>query len=250
MMPLLFALVSTQQSKQFRGSSALVNTCSRIWTTFTSCPHLTGSEQSTPFRNMSCESACLGAKRKSPRFRVCNKNQNLRARVCFRHPERTIAEHAVLLKRGSVNARRPSLRGRGLQPSLSEEFARSHGASMWWCLCSILQILVDQCNKGVRHTAALTLILGSLRLHAQVRCLPGESADCLPMAHPDLAIQLAIHFKGLPHTPCLNEAAAIPLTLSAVCFAVPTWRELMLEHVHRPENPIVTNQGPSVLRAT
>ena len=85
----------------------MVNDCSRTMTTFTSCPHVTESVQSTPSSNLSCShmlgSACMGARRKSgtwlgsdqkpvmcwsrlpnqptpqlscgggPRFRVCNK---------------------------------------------------------------------------------------------------------------------------------------------------------------------------------
>ena len=46
--------------------------------------------------------------------------------------------------------------------------------------------------------------------------------------HPDVAIQLAIHLEGVPFTPCLTEAAAMPLRLTAVGFDVPTWREIML----------------------
>ena len=73
------------------------------------------------------------------------------------HLERTIAEHAVLLERiplvpdvqsawlllvHCVQARATYLL-RSLQLSLSEKFARSHDASMWGCVCSILQLPVD-----------------------------------------------------------------------------------------------------------
>ena len=180
------------------------------------------------------------------------------------HLERTIAEHAVLLERipsdvqsawlllvHCAQARATNLL-RALQPSLSEEFARSHDAGMCGCSCSILQLPVDQCDEVVRHTASLPLVLGGLGLRSAERtrfaALWASWADCLPMVyarHPVVAIQLALHSEGLPHTPCLSEVAAIPL--SGVSLAVPTWRDSCWEHVHRPENPMITNQGPSVL---
>ena len=159
------------------------------------------------------------------------------------HLERAIAEHGVLLERiplvpdvqsawlllvHCAQAQATYLL-RALQPSLSEEFARSHDAGMWRCLCSILQISVDQCDEGVRHTAALPLVLGGLGLRSAERtrfaAFWASWADCLPMVyarHPDVAIQLALHLERSPHTPCLSEAAAIPLTLSGVGLAVPT----------------------------
>ena len=174
LMPLLFALASMQHSKQFRGSSALVNGCSRTMTTFTSCPHLTQSEQSAPFCNMSCSHMM---------FQVCNKGSRhwghrWATRNLFPPIWSGIAKHAVLLERiplvpdvqsawlllvHCAQARATYLL-RSLQPSRSEEFARSHDAGMLGCLCSILQLPVDQCDEGVRHTAALPLVLGGLGL--------------------------------------------------------------------------------------
>ena len=170
--------------------------------------------------------------------------------LCFRPLERTIAEHAVLLERiplvpdvqsawlllvHCAQARATYLL-RSLQPSLSEEFARSHDSGMWGCLCSILQLPVDQCDEGVRHTAALPLVLGGLGLRNaeahQVRRFLGELGR-----HPDVAIQLTLHLEGLPDTPCLSEVAAIPVTLSGVGLEVPTWRELMLGARAPPREP-------------
>ena len=210
---------STQYSKQSRGSSALVNGCSRTWTIFTSCPHLTESEQSTPSCNMSCSrmlgSACM-ARRKSGTWLGSDQKpvmcwsrlpkQPTPQLSCgeggsefpsvqqgikilgapLGHPdfvpahlERTTAEHAVLLA-DSVGAGRPVCVAsvaqaratyllRALQPSLTEEFARSHDAGMWVCLCSIVQLPVDQCDEGVRHTAALPLVWGGLGLRSVER---------------------------------------------------------------------------------
>ena len=44
--------------------------------------------------------------------------------------------------------------------------------------------------------------------------------------HLDVAIQLAVQLESVPFTPCLAEAAAVPLRLMVV--DVPTWREIML----------------------
>ena len=49
--------------------------------------------------------------------------------------------------------------------------------------------------------------------------------------------QLALHLEGLPHTLCLSEVAAIPVTLSGVGLEVPTWRELMLGTRAPPREP-------------
>ena len=120
---------------------------------------------------------------------------------------------------------------------------------MWGCLCSILELPVDQCDEGVRHTAALLLVLGGLGLRNAERTRSAAFwaswADCLPMVyarHPDVAIQLTLHLEGLPDTP-LASAKLPPSPRHS--------REWVLkfrlgvnscwEHAHRRENPMTTN---------
>ena len=133
---------------------------------------------------------------------------------------------------------------RALQPSLSEEFARFHDAGIWGCLCSILQLPVDQVRRRrPSHSCSASGLGRSRASQCRARTFAAfwaSWANCLPMVyarHPDVAIQLALHLEGSPHTHCLSEVAAIPVTLSGVGLEVPTWRELMLGARAPPREP-------------
>ena len=210
-----------------------MNGCSRALTTFTLCPHLTKSEQSTPFCNMLFTHAgirvhggsgtWLGSDQQPamcwnrlpssrphscrvegvPCSKCATRDQDTWAPLghpdfVSAHLERTTAEHAVLLERIP------------LVPDVQ---------SAW--------LLLVHCASGLGNVFAEVSFLGKLgRLFPHGVC-----------STPYVAIQLTLHLEGLLDTPHLSEVATIPVTLSGVGLEVPTWRELMLGAHAPPREP-------------
>ena len=102
---------------------------------------------------------------------------------------------------------------RSVPPNASAEFAATHDAGLWRCLCSILQLDPAQADS-VRETATVLLSLGGLGLRSALRTrVPAfwaswaDSLGMIHQRHPDVAAQLVHQLEGHPDTPSLQAAA-------------------------------------------
>ena len=147
------------------------------------------------------------------------------------HLERTTAEHQVLLDRiphvpdvqsawllllHCASARAHYLL-RVVRPEQVQEFAGNHDTRLWACLCVILGIPPDMCDRMSHATTALPLVLGGLGLRSTVRTSPSAFwaswADCLHMVHqrhPAVSALLVHHLDGATDTPHLGADCSGP----------------------------------------
>ena len=173
------------------------------------------------------------------------------------HLERTTAEHQVLLDRiphvpdvqsawllllHCASARANYLL-RVVSPEQVQEFAGNHDTRLWACLCAILGIPPDMCDRMSHATATLPLVLGGLGLRSAVRTSPSAFwaswADCLHMVHqrhPAVSALLVHHLDGATDTPHLGAAVQVARALEGVHgFEVPSWPALAMGH-RPPQN--------------
>ena len=166
------------------------------------------------------------------------------------HLERITAEHRVLLDRIPAvqdvqsawlillhcAAARANYLLRVVPPELVRQFAESHDAGLWRCLCQILDIPEGQCEATARIASSMPLLLGGIGLRSAVRTsLPAYWAswgDCLHMVHqrhPDIAEVLVNHLEAGGDTPYLSAAVAAARELMGVeGFEPPSWSALAL----------------------
>ena len=89
---------------------------------------------------------------------------------------------------------------------------------LWRCLCSILEILVDQ-EEEVWSAASMPLVLGGVGLRYALRVRTpaywSSWVDCLPVhnSHPPIADRLVAELEE-PSTPFLSGAAEAARTLT------------------------------------
>ena len=122
---------------------------------------------------------------------------------------------------------------RPVLPDATADFATTHDAGLWRCLCSILQFNPAQ-PDSIRETAIVPLSQGGFGLHSasrtRVPAFWSSWADCLGMIHkrhPDVAAQLVHHLEGYPNTPSLQAAAGAARSLRGVQgFEPPSWEAL------------------------
>ena len=100
---------------------------------------------------------------------------------------------------------------RVLRPDAVDQFARTHDARVWQCLCNILKIPEDFVCNLHRRVATLPLSLGGLGLRSAVRTsVPAHWAswaDVLPMIrdrHPAVATMIVNALEGDTTSPFLG----------------------------------------------
>ena len=179
--------------------------------------------------------------------------------------ERKATEHQTLLRRIPVvpdvqsawllllhcAQARANFLLRGVQPSLSIQFATDHDNNMWRCMCEIPHLPPEQCDAGVRNTATLPMVLGGMGLRSATRmrnaAFWASWADCLPMIwqrHPAVAAELVREFEDAPATPCLQEVVESGRGLTGVMgFEPPLWRQLMAGERPPAREPDETDPG-------
>ena len=137
----------------------------------------------------------------------------------------------LLLHCASVRA---NYQVRVLRPDAVEQFARTHDARVWQCLCNILKIPEDFVSNLHRRAATLLLSLGGLGLRSAVRTsVPAHWAswaDVLPMIrdrHPAVATMIVNALDGDTASPCVGAVRRAAQDLAGVeDFEVPQWRAL------------------------
>ena len=141
-------------------------------------------------------------------------------------------------------AARANYIARVVAPLAAEQFCNTHDMGLWFCLCSILQIPVEQ-EADVRGAASMPLVLGGagLRSALWVREPAHWSSwmDCLPTIHkrhPVVANQLVDELEGQPTTPFLSAAAeAVGNLTGTLGFDPPSWQAAMHGARPPPRNP-------------
>ena len=139
---------------------------------------------------------------------------------------------------------------RSVPPDATADFATTHDAGLWRCLCSILQLDPAQ-PDSIRETATVPLSLGGLGLRSASRTLVpafwSSWADCLGMIHkrhPDVAARLVHHLEGHPNTPSLQAAAGAARSLRGVQgFEPPSWEALAHGARPAPRHQMISNLG-------
>ena len=147
------------------------------------------------------------------------------------HLEKTTRDHQVFIDRiphlkdawllvVHCAAARANYQVRAVVPRTVEDFCRTHDEQLWQCLCSILQISLDQ-PLDVWQTASLPLALGGLGLRSASRVSQpaywASGADSLVVIgqkHPTVASKLVGDLEGMPSTPFLNAAVEARWDLS------------------------------------
>ena len=121
---------------------------------------------------------------------------------------------------------------RVVRPDLVVQFARTHDASLWQCMCRILGIPATFCDEMAKATATLPLALGGLGLRSAERSRVAAHwaswADTLPMIqerHPVVAVIVG-SLAGAPESPRLGAVHAAAQELDGVGFVVPEWTAL------------------------
>ena len=124
-----------------------------------------------------------------------------------------------------------------------QEFAGNHDTRLWACLCAILGIRPDMCDRMSHVTATLPLVLGGLGLRSAVGTSPSAFwatwADCLHKVHqrhPAVSAVLVDHLDGGTDTPHLGAAVQAARAFEGVQgFEVPSWPALAIGH-RPPQN--------------
>ena len=128
---------------------------------------------------------------------------------------------------------------RVLRPALVRQFAESHDAGLWRCLCQLLDIPEGQCEATARIASIMQLVLGGIGLRSAARTsLPAYSAswcDCLHMVHqrhPDIAAALVDRLEAGGDTPNLSAAVAVAAAMrrpqGVEGFEPPSWTAIAL----------------------
>ena len=114
-----------------------------------------------------------------------------------------------------------------MRPALVRQFAESHDAGLWRCLCQILDIPEGQCEATARIASSMPLLLGGIGLRSAVRTsLPtcwASWGDCLHMVHQthfDIAEVLVNHWEAGGDTPYFSAAVAVATEMGVEGFEV------------------------------
>ena len=140
---------------------------------------------------------------------------------------------------------------RVLRPYVVEQFARTHDARVWQCLCDILKIPENFVGNLHKEAATLPLSLGSLGLRSAVRTSVlahwASWADVLPMIrdrHHVVATTIVNALENDTASSFLGAASRAAQDLDGVEeFEVPQWRALQLVSVRHLGSPRSLNLG-------
>ena len=87
-----------------------------------------------------------------------------------------------------------------VRPELVAQFAAAHDASLWSCLCDIVNVAPDQCSASARDAATLPLCLGGLGLRSASR------TTHLRIGQAGVADRFVAGLDGGVRTPALGSA--------------------------------------------
>ena len=174
------------------------------------------------------------------------------------HLDKLTAQHQILLDRipyvedtqaawlllVHCAAARANYIARVVAPLAAEQFCNTHDMGLWRCLCSILQIPMEQ-EADVRGAASMPLVLGGAGLRSALRVREpaywSSWMDCLPTIHkrhPVVANQLVDELEGQPTTPFLSAAAeAVRNFTGTLRFDPPSWQAALHGARPPPRNP-------------
>ena len=101
---------------------------------------------------------------------------------------------------------------------------RTHDASLWQCMCTILGIPVTLCDEMAKATATLPLALGGMGIAKAERSR--VAAHWAQERHPAVAELIVGSLTGAPESLCLGAVHAAAQELDVVGFVVPEWAAL------------------------